>query len=124
MIHLDTNFLIVSLVPGTPQDARVSRWLTSGESLAMSAVGWAEFLCGPITDRLLKLANRIVTERVPLLEEDSAIAAQLFNAGGRRRGSLPDCLIAATAIRVGATLATPDLPDFRRFESSGLRLAD
>jgi predicted nucleic acid-binding protein len=124
MMHLDTNFLIVALVPGTPQDVRVSRWLTSGESLAMSAVGWAEFLCGPISDRLLELANRIVTERVPLLEEDSAIAAKLFNAGGRRRGSLPDCLIAATAIRVGAALATTDLPDFRRFESSGLQLTD
>jgi predicted nucleic acid-binding protein len=72
----------------------------------------------------LELAGRIVTERVPLLEEDSAIAAKLFNAGGRRRSSLPDCLIAATAIRIGATLATTDLSDFRRFESSGLRLAD
>jgi predicted nucleic acid-binding protein len=124
MIHLDTKFLILALVPGSPQDARVSRWLISGESLAMSAVGWAEFLCGPISERLLELADRIITERVPLLEEDSAIAADLFNAGGRRRGSLPDCLIAATAIRIGATLATTDLSDFRRFESSGLRLAD
>jgi predicted nucleic acid-binding protein len=124
MIHLDTNFLIVALVPGTPQDVRVGRWLRSGEAVAMSAVGWAEFLCGPIPEKLLELAARIVTERVPLLEEDAAVAAKLFNASGRRRGSLPDCLIAATAIRIGAMLATTDLSDFRRFESSGLRLAD
>lgn len=124
MIHLDTNFLIVALVPGTPQDVRVRRWLSSGEAVAMSAVGWAEFLCGPISDRLLKLADRIVTERAPLLEEDAVVAAKLFNAAGRRSGSLADCFIAATAIRIGAPLATTDLSHFRRFESSGLRLAD
>jgi predicted nucleic acid-binding protein len=124
MIHLDTNFLIVALIPGTPQDERVRRWLGTGEGIAMSAVAWAEFLCGPISERLLALAERVVTERVPLLEEDAALAATLFNSSGRRRGSLPDCLIAATAIRIAAPLATTNLSDFRRFEISGLRLTD
>jgi len=90
----------------------------------MSVVGWAEFLCGPISESNLALAERIVKERVPMLEEDAAIGAKLFNASGRRRGSLPDCLIAATAIRIAAPLATTDLPDFRPFEKSGLRLMD
>ncbi len=123
MIHLDTNFLVVALIPDTPQDASVRRWLDSGDPLAMSAVAWAEFLCGPMTDEQLALAEQIVTDRVPLLEEDAAVAAKLFNTSGRRRGSLPDCLIAATAIRIAAPLATTNLSDFRRFEKLGLRLA-
>lgn len=124
MIHLDTNFLVLALVHRTPQDTRVRRWLSSGERVAMSTVAWAELLCGPISDQDQALAEKIVGERVPLLEEDASIAAKLFNASGTRRGSLRDCLIAATAIRAAAPLATTDLPDFRRFESSGLRLAD
>ncbi len=123
MIHLDTNFLIVALIPGTTEDERVRRWLGTGEGIAMSAVAWAELLCGPISERLLALAERVVTERVPLMEEDAVVAATLFNSSGRRRGSLPDCLVAATAIRIAAPLATTNLSDFRRFEKMGLSLA-
>jgi predicted nucleic acid-binding protein len=37
---------------------------------------------------------------------DATLAAQLFNAGGRRRGTMIDSMVAAIAIRAGATLAT------------------
>lgn len=123
MIHLDTNFLVGALVSGTPQDLSLREWLSSGEAVAMSVVGWAEFLCGPVSEQALAFADQVVPERVPLLEEDAAIAARLFNATGRRPRSLADCLIAATALRFAVPLATANVSDFRRFEKSGLRLA-
>ena len=71
----------------------------------------------------VELAIRIVGEPLPFLGDDGPLSARLFNLGGRRRGSLGDCMIAAAAIRTGATLATVNTIDFRRFESAGLRLA-
>jgi predicted nucleic acid-binding protein len=122
VIHLDANFLIRALVPGTPQDESIQEWLSSREVLGISTLGWAEVLCGPLPENLAKLAEGAVTERVPVLEEDAALAADLFNATGRRRGSLADCIIAATALRFGVSLATINVSDFRRFEKFGLRL--
>jgi predicted nucleic acid-binding protein len=120
MIHLDTNFLIRALVPGSDQDRRLREWLRGGELVGMSTVGWAEFLCGPLDSGESELASLVVMERVPFLEEDAVIASRFFNESGRRRGSLPDCMIAATALRVGAGLATANPKHFRRFEPFGL----
>jgi predicted nucleic acid-binding protein len=122
VIHLDTSFLIRALLRDTPEDRAIRGWLRAGQLLAMSAIGWAEFLCGPVDARSVGLASRIVGERLPFTEEDAMSAARLFNLIGRRRGSLTDCMIAATALRLGASLATADLPDFRRLETAGLRL--
>jgi predicted nucleic acid-binding protein len=49
MIHLDTNFLIASLTPATAEGRRVSKWLGAGETVGLSVIAWAEFLCGPVT---------------------------------------------------------------------------
>ena len=122
MVHLDTNFLIRALVRGTPHDKILRDWLRSGEKLGMSTIAWAEFLCGPIETRHLELATAIISERVPFLEEDSALAARLFNKSGRRRGTFADCMIAATSLRSKAPLATANPSDFSRFEEAGLTL--
>jgi predicted nucleic acid-binding protein len=70
----------------------------------------------------VELAARVVDEPVALLARDAGMAAELFNLAGRRRGSLNDCMIAATALRAGASVATTNLVDFRRFEPAGLRV--
>ena len=122
--HLDTSFLIGAMTPNSPEDRRVRRWLVEGEPIGISAVSWAEFLCGPVEADDVELAPRIVGEPLALLGDDAGLTARLFNLGGRRRGSLIDCMIAATAIRAGAALATRNAADFRRFERAGLTIAD
>jgi predicted nucleic acid-binding protein len=123
MTHLDTNFLILALVPGTDQDRRLRGWLAAGEEVGLSVIAWAEFLCGPVSPEQARLAQVLFPNPQPLMSADAARAAELFNASGRRRGSLADCLMAATCMRVGAALATENPADFRAIEPLGLRLA-
>ena len=122
MIHLDTSFLIHALARDSSEDRQLRRWLADGEAIGVSAVSWAEFLCGPVQPSHVELATRIVDAPVPFLDADSTLTARLFNSAGRRRGSFVDCMIAAVALRAGAFLATANPTDFRRFESAGLRL--
>jgi len=124
VIHLDTSFLIRALVPRSSEDRLLRRWLAEHVVLGMSAVAWAEFLCGPVDERHIELASRVVPDRVPFGEEEAVVAAQLFNTTGRRRGSFVDSLIAATAIRAGARLATSNRSDFSRFVGAGLEFAE
>ncbi len=119
MIHLDTSFLIRGLVRGSAEDRALRRWLKDGEVLGMNAIAWTELLCGPLEESHLQHANSIVTERVAFLEEDAVLCARLFNGSGRRRGSLIDCMIAASALRAGAPLATANVTDFRRSPHTG-----
>ena len=123
MIHLDTSFLILALARGSREDQRLRAWLRAGEQLGIGAIGWAEFLCGPVGYAPLELAGRIVGEPAAFTAADAALAARLFNDTGRRRGSLADCMIAATAIQAGASLATANPRDFARFTGTGLVLA-
>lgn len=90
--------------------------------MAISAIAWAEFLCGPLDGRVRGLAASLFTEVVPFGAEEAAIAADLFNSTGRRRGTLMDCMVASIAISSSATLATSNVADFRRFDPLGLSL--
>ena len=99
------------------------RWINDGEILSMSAVAWAELLCGPISPEELEFAGEVVEQRHNFTEEQAVIASRLYNESGRRRGALPDCMIAATAILHRAALATANTADFRRLENSELKLA-
>jgi predicted nucleic acid-binding protein len=122
-IHLDTCFLVRALVPGTDADRRLRSWLHDGHRLCMDSIAWTEFLCGPVHPDERRLAEQIVTERVSYSETDAQRAAELFNATGRRRGALVDCMIAAAAVGRDAGLATLNRDGFRYFEPFGSRLA-
>ena len=113
-IHLDTSFLIRALQPGTTEDTKLRELLQAGRELAISSIAWAEFLCGPLDDRQLDAAQRLTGERVPITEKDASLCAQIFNDSGRRRNSLTDCMIAATALRCNAQVATANQTDFKR----------
>lgn len=122
MIQLDTSFLIRALIPESGEDGLLRRCLEGGTPLAMSSIAWTEFLCGPLRAPEVRLAAEIVGEVVPFGREEAALAADLFNRSGRRRGSLVDCMVAAAAMSRDAELATANPADFRRLESHGLKL--
>ena len=123
MIHLDTSLLIQALLPNSPAEAKLQRWLEDGEDLGISSIAWSEFLCGPLTQHDAALAEMLVPAPEPFLSSDAQAAANLFNATGRRSRSLADCQIAAVAIRCDAPLATINTSDFSIFQSYGLTLA-
>ena len=60
MIHLDTSFLIRALDLGSSEDRKLRSWIGEGETLRMSTVAWAEFLCGPLARSEMELASEIV----------------------------------------------------------------
>ncbi len=123
MIHVDTSFLIDALTGGSPAASKLDAWVAADQIIAMSAVAWTEFLCGPLDARAASLASGIVERRVDYTAEMGAVAARLFNKTGRRRNSLPDCMIAAAAIAEGTAIATGNPRNFSRFEEYGLALA-
>jgi len=121
MTHLDTNFLISRLVPNSPQAILLRKWLAT-EPVALSAIVWTEFLCGPVNNEQIAKAAQLFPAPEPFLSQDSTVAANWFNRTGRRRGSLVDCMIAAVAFRSGARLATENVSDFQPFVAHGLKL--
>jgi predicted nucleic acid-binding protein len=123
-LHLDTNILIFGVDPAHPVHARLRQWRDAGRPVAVSAMAWAEFRCGPLTPAVLESWTELLADRI--LSVDPVIAeraADLFNLTGRRTRSLPDCLIAATAMRHGARLATLNRTDFEPLTAHGLLLA-
>ena len=122
MIDLDANFLVDVFEKGSTSGRSLDRWVHRGESLSISSIAWAEFLCGPVALGNARAARELLGDIKPVTEADAVLAAELFNATGRRVRSLADCLIAAAAIRRQAQLATLDKVDFNRFRSLGLQL--
>ena len=102
------------------EDRRLRALIRDGKELSMSAICRAEFCCGTVEESTLDVAVRLVGEPVPFLARYARTAAALFNQCARRRGSLVDCMIAATAVEADATNATCNAADFSRFEPAGL----
>ena len=123
-IHLDTSFLIRALGRTSPEASQMATWLEEHRSIVVSTLTWSEFVCGPIREHDERVAKRLLSRHIPVGTEQASLAARLFNLGGQRRHSLPDCVIAATAILAGAVLATANPRDFERFTDAGLVLAE
>lgn len=123
MIHLDTNFLIHALRPGTAEDAKLRAWLEQEQPLGLSAMTWAEFLCGPLNPGDQEVAETLFRVIEAMTPADSLKGAELFNGTRRCSRSLADCLIAAIALRVGARMATANVDDFQPFVPHGQVLA-
>jgi predicted nucleic acid-binding protein len=75
----------------------------------------------PMHENLAPSTEEHIGNGVPIVLDRfiAELGAEFFNATGRPRGSLPDCLIAATAVSQDAILVSLD--DFRAFESLGLK---
>ena len=124
LLFLDTNVLIFGADREHPMSAQVHQWLLAGERLSVSAMAWSEFLCGPVLADTVQAWERLLgTAVVPIDRLIAERAATLFNLTGRRSRSLPDCLIAATAMTRGARLATLNRADFEPLLRYGLELA-
>jgi len=111
LIHLDSGFVIRE---DTPEGTQLNRWVARRVRLGISAIAWSEFLCGPLDETHPALIMKAVGEPEPFLAADAKLAAEFFNLSGRRRGHMADCMIAATAVRVGAALATSTPRDFQK----------
>ena len=123
MVHLDTSCLVDIHSP----KSRVRFWLRQklrlGERVSCSVLAWAEYLCGPLSREERELSWQLIEGSPAKLDGFVAeLGAQFFNATGRRRGSLADCLIAATAVSHNAVFITLNERDFLPFESLGLKL--
>lgn len=122
-VHLDTNFLIYYVGGGDEQIIqRVEQWLMDGRAIRVSAMAWAEFQCGPLLPEEAAEAAALLHSVLPVTAELAAEGGRLFQETGRRSRSLPDCLIAATALRDHAELATVNRTDFKAFATHGLQL--
>lgn len=123
MTHLDTSFLIRALKPGTPEEAKLRELVDGGETLIVSSVAWAEFLCGPLSGADHRRAERLVERPKDFTPDQAEVAARLFNESGRRRPMMVDCMIGAAALADGARIATSNSAHFRRLAAAGLKMA-
>ena len=122
MICLDTNYLILGLVPGSREADQLVRWSENGEEFYAPATVWYEFLCGPVDSNQVSAMRSLMRDIIPLDESQAEEAARLFNAIGRRRNLRIDAIIAAAATSRQAPLATNNLNDFHVFAAHGLQL--
>ena len=124
ILHLDTHILVFGLRPGHEARTLIAAAVSRHHRLGVSAMAWAEFRCGPLDPESADAwAALLAGQVIPVDQAIADLAAALFNRTGRRSRSLPDCLIAATAMARGARLATLNRADFQPLLRYGLELA-
>jgi predicted nucleic acid-binding protein len=99
---------------GSAVDRRLTAAVESGESIATTGIVMLEVLAGARNEqhagelRLLLARCRFLKLDEPSDEEFAASLYRACRRSGRRLRAGPDCLIAAVAIRTGATLLHRD----------------
>ncbi len=122
---LDTNALIALSDPHHEMFQAIEASLRRGARASTCSVVWHEYVRGPLLDKDRARALRVIESRMIALERRNAeMAAELYNATGRRRGSTADCLLASVAINTKAELMTLKISDFELFVPYGLLLTD
>ena len=122
MICLDTSFLIRALVPGTKEALAIEKWLGTGESLSIPAVGWYEFLCGSKEEEEQLAFALLKGGILPFTPAEARVAASGFRSLNKPRRLRVDAMIAASAIVARVPLATTNRNDFEPFLAHGLEL--
>jgi predicted nucleic acid-binding protein len=123
-VHLDTNYMIAYAGEANADVViRFEKWILEDRKFCCSAMVWAEFLCGPVLSEEIAAMETLLHAVAPVTPELASEGARLFRETGRRSRSLPDCIIAATAIAAKAPLATNNRDDFAPFVPHGLKLA-
>lgn len=108
LLVFDTNAVIAAMA-GTLREP-----LPSGD-VAISIITEMELLCFPnATDNELRLLKRFISE-VPVLRLDERIKIEAIAIRREFRLKLPDAIVAATAVELGARLVTRDR-DFQRVD--------
>lgn len=122
-VHFDTNGLIQISLTTSLIGKKVLTWLKAGNNAAVSTIAWSEFCNGPLASARKNAISAILDNNtISFTKPMAELASLLFNAGGRRRGSHSDCMIAACAIVSSCPLATINTRDFEPFVPMGLKL--
>ena len=96
---LDTNALIALSDPQHKMFQTIEASLRRGARASTCSVVWHEYVREPLLDQDRARALRVIESRMIALERRNAeMAAELYNATGRRLGSTADCLIATVAM--------------------------
>lgn len=113
-VHLDTDFLVYSLMAAGPQRRRLREIATSGQAIEISAIAWYEFSRGPRTPDQLATARAFFTEDgiVPFSEQLASMSAEVFRQLGSPRRRAADIAIGVTAASRNATLMSLNARDF------------
>lgn len=124
VICLDTNYLILGLVPESSEAKELIAWSEAGDSFCAASTTWYEFLCGPVDATQVSTMRGVVQSILPFDARQAQEAARLHNATGRKRRLRVDAMIASAATTNNVPLATNNLEDFAVFVPLGLQLLD
>ena len=120
-LHLDTNCLIDLLLGNNKTRTVLKTKLLDGWHCSTSAIAWHEFVCGPLlADQKQDIWDFLEGRILPIDFEIAELAADIFNKTRRKKGSKPDCIIAATAIHHKAELLSWNKADFKPMKKFGL----